>query len=137
MGEEMEKIDPKIIANKISGISIRLLKMQQKISLKLLPSEAVDESAVKRLIANSTGKKTSSVSGYHILKQSIDARAKTIWVNLTVHAFIDEPFHERKTQSFNFKNVSKAEKKVVIIGAGPAGLFAALHLLVKALNQLF
>ena len=70
--------------------------MQQKISLKLLPSEAIDESAVKRLIANHTGKKTSSVSGYYILKQSIDARAKTIWVNLTVQAFIDEPFLHRE-----------------------------------------
>ena len=110
--------------------------MQQKISLKLLPSEAVDESAIKRQIANNTGKKTSSVSGYHILKQSIDARAKTIWVNLTVQAFIDEPFHERKTQSFNFKAVSNAEKKVVIIGAGPAGLFAALHLLEQGIKPI-
>ena len=103
--------------------------MQQKISLKLLPSEAVDESTVKKLIADTSGKKTASISGYHILKQSIDARAKTIWVNLTVNAFIDEPFVQRETQSFNFRDVSKSEKKVVIIGAGPAGLFAALHLL--------
>ena len=110
--------------------------MQQKISLKLLPSEAVDISAVKRLIANSTGKKTSSVSGYHILKQSIDARAKTIWVNLTVNAFIDEPYLQRETQFFNFKDVNKAEKKVVIIGAGPAGLFAALHLLEQGIKPI-
>jgi uncharacterized protein len=103
--------------------------MQQKISLKLLPSQAADETAVKKLIANNTGQKFSSVSGYHVLKQSIDARAKTIWVNLTVNAFIDEPFHQREIQSFNFKDVSNAEKRVVIIGAGPAGLFAALHLL--------
>ena len=103
--------------------------MQQKISLKLLPSEAADELAVKKLIAKTTGNKTTSVSGYRILKQSIDARAKTIWVNLTVNAFIDEPFAKRKIQSFNFKEVSKAEKRVVIIGAGPAGLFAALHLI--------
>ncbi len=110
--------------------------MQQKISLKLLPSEAVDESAVKRLIANYTGKKTISVSGYRILKQSIDARAKTIWVNLTVQAFIDEPFVQRETPSFNFKDISKAEKKVVIIGAGPAGLFAALHLLEQGIKPI-
>ena len=103
--------------------------MQQKFSLKLLPSEAADESAVKRLIANTTGKKTGSVSGFHILKQSIDARAKTIWVNITVNAFIDEPFIERKIQPFSFKDVKKTVKRVVIIGAGPAGLFAALHLI--------
>ena len=103
--------------------------MQQKISLKLLPSEAVNELAVKKLIANTTGIKTASISGYHILKQSIDARAKTIWVNLTLNAFIDEPFLQREIQSFNFKEISKAEKRVVIIGAGPAGLFAALHLI--------
>ncbi len=110
--------------------------MQQKISLKLLPSEAVDESAVKRLIANNTGKKANAVSGYHILKQSIDARAKTIWINLTVNAFIDEPFHKREIQSFHFKEVSKAKKSVVIIGAGPAGLFAALRLLEQGIKPI-
>lgn len=110
--------------------------MQQKISLKLLPSEAVDESAVKKLIAHNTGKKPGSVSGYHILKQSIDARAKTIWVNLTVNAFIDEPFHRREVQSFYFKDVHKAKNRVVIIGAGPAGLFAALHLLEQGIKPI-
>ncbi|HMI79093.1 MAG TPA: FAD-dependent monooxygenase, partial [Ferruginibacter sp.] len=103
--------------------------MQQKISLKLLPSEAADDLAVKRLISRTTGKKITAVSGYQVLKQSIDARAKTIWVNLTINAFIDEPFHARVIQQFDFKDVHKAGKKVVIIGAGPAGLFAAIQLI--------
>ncbi|HMK03226.1 MAG TPA: NAD(P)/FAD-dependent oxidoreductase [Ferruginibacter sp.] len=102
--------------------------MQQKISLKLLPSEAADDLAVKKLISRTTGKKITAVSGYQVLKQSIDARAKTIWVNLTINAFIDEPFHPRQIQQFDFKEVQQADKKVVIIGAGPAGLFAALQL---------
>ena len=110
--------------------------MQQKISIKLLPSQAADETAIKRMIANHTGNKTTAVSGYHILKQSIDARAKTIWVNLTLNAFIDEPFHQKKIQSFNFKDVSKSKKQVVIIGAGPAGLFAALFLLEQGIKPI-
>jgi len=110
--------------------------MQQKISLKLLPSEADDELAVKKLIAHTTGKKSASVSGYQVLKQSIDARARTIWVNLTVNAFIDEPFQQRAIQQFHFKDVGKAEKKVVIIGAGPAGLFAALQLIEQGIKPI-
>ena len=108
--------------------------MQQKISFKLLPSEASDESIIKKIIAGAAGKKENSITGFHLAKKSIDARAKTIWVNLTVNAFIDEPFHKREIQPFNFKDVSAAEKKVVIIGAGPAGLFAALQLIEKGIK---
>jgi uncharacterized protein len=108
--------------------------MQQTITLKLLPSEAADGPSVKKAIAAAAGKKAASVSGYHLLKKSIDARAKTIWVNLTVQAFIDEPFHQRDLQVFNFKDVSKADKKAVIIGAGPAGLFAALQLIEEGIQ---
>jgi uncharacterized FAD-dependent dehydrogenase len=103
--------------------------MQQKITLKLLPSEAADEAVIKKLIANSSGKKLSEIKGFHILKRSIDARGKIVWMNVTVNAFINEPFHTRKIQKFNFIDVSKAEKRVIIIGAGPAGLFAALQLI--------
>ena len=89
--------------------------MQQKISLKLSPTQANDDVAIKKLIAQSSNKKESSITGFHLLKKSIDARAKTIWVNLTVNAFIDEPFFERKIQSFNFLDVTNAAKKVVVI----------------------
>ena len=103
--------------------------MQQKISLKLLPSQAVDEAAIITEAAKTTGKKINAITGFQTHKKSIDARGKTIWVNLTVTAFIDEPFHKRNIQSFNFKDVHSSQKKVVIIGAGPAGLFAALQLI--------
>lgn len=103
--------------------------MQQKLSLKLLPSEAADEAIVKKYIASSAGKKTSSVTGYHISKQSIDARGKNVHINLQLTAFIDEPFRQRPTTDFHFKQVAKANKKVIIVGAGPAGLFAALKLI--------
>ncbi len=110
--------------------------MQQLLSLKLLPHEAENDLAITKAIAAIAGKKISTISGYCLLKKSIDARAKTIWVNLTVNAFIDEPFFKRKPLQFNFTNVSNAEKKIVIIGAGPAGLFAALQLIEKGITPI-
>jgi uncharacterized FAD-dependent dehydrogenase len=110
--------------------------MQQLLSFKLLPSEAADTTAIKKLIAASCGKKENSITGFHLQKKSIDARAKTIWVNLTVNAFIDEPFVQRTTPFFNFSDVSQSSKKTVIIGAGPAGLFAALQLIEQGIKPI-
>lgn len=108
--------------------------MQQHFSFKLLPSEAGNEAFIKHLLASAAGKKENSISGFYITKKSIDARGKTIWINLTVHAFIDEPFHQRQWQDFPFKNVANSQRKVIIIGAGPAGLFAALQLIEKGIK---
>ncbi len=103
--------------------------MQKIISLKLLPSEAANESVVQQYIANAVALKVSAVSGYHILKQSIDARGRQAWINLSVKAFIDEPFQLRERISFIFQDVKNVPHRVIIIGAGPAGLFAALQLI--------
>lgn len=103
--------------------------MQKEIKLRLLPHEAVNDVAVKKYISQHSNRPASSVTGYHILKRSIDARSKTIWINLTLKAFLDEPFQEREIKQFNFRDVANAKHRVVIIGAGPAGLFAALQLI--------
>ncbi len=110
--------------------------MQKIISLKLLPPEAADENAITQYIASSEAIKITSISGFTILKQSIDARSRQTWVNLSVRAFIHEPFQRRDVLSFTFKDVKKAEKKVVIIGAGPAGLFSALKLIESGIKPL-
>ena len=99
------------------------------LSVRLLPSEAANEDIVKQYIAQTSGKKISDVTGYQLLKRSIDARGKQAYINLTVNAFINEPFTRREATKITFKDVSKADKKVIIIGAGPAGLFAALKLI--------
>src|ERR1043166_3634186 len=103
--------------------------MQQQVTLKLLPSEAADAGAIKALIAGATAKKEKEITGFHIHKKSIDARSRQPYINLTVRAFINEPFVERTITPVELRDVSKAAHKVVIIGAGPAGLFAALKLI--------
>lgn len=103
--------------------------MQQRITLKLTPQEAADEQSIKEYIARSAGKDTSSVTGFILQKKSIDARSRQPWINLTLQAFIDEPFYQRNLDKVQFRDVSHAKNRVIIVGAGPAGLFAALKLL--------
>jgi len=103
--------------------------MQKTLELKLLPSEAADETAIKRYIAAAAGQQQTSVTGFTILKRSIDARGKQPWINLSVMAFINEPPQKRSLLSFHFKDVRHSKVQVIIVGAGPAGLFAALRFL--------
>ena len=103
--------------------------MQQTISLRLSPAEAANDLLVTKRIAAATGKKTAFINGYRILKKSIDARGKQVLIALTLQCFIDEPFQPAPPVAFAFKDVKHAVKQVVIIGAGPAGLFAALKLI--------
>lgn len=110
--------------------------MQKKIALRMLPSEAGSESLIKDRIVAHAGISDGQVSGFHILKRSVDARGRQVWINLTLNAFINEPFRQRTLQSFRFKDVSRALKKTVIIGAGPAGLFAALQLIEKGIRPI-
>lgn len=110
--------------------------MQKNLTLKLLPSEAASDSIIKNYIASTEVVNPSSVTGFIINKHSIDARGKQVWINLSITAFINEPFRQRELVSFIFQQVEKAEKKVIIIGAGPAGLFAALQLIEKGIKPI-
>ena len=110
--------------------------MQKKISFTIAPEDERDDEAIKKNIALSAGEKISSVFGFQILKKSIDARGKKVLINLIVNAFIDEPLKVFTGVNFHFKAVNNSSNKVIIIGAGPAGLFAALMLLEQGIKPI-
>jgi len=110
--------------------------MKKQLSLRLKPSEAVDSSFINQLIAAEAGINKDSITGFTILKRSIDARSRQVYINLSVEAFINEPYQSSQKAIVQFQDISHATKKVIIVGAGPAGLFAALQLIEKGIKPI-
>lgn len=103
--------------------------MQKKYTIRLKPAEAAAYPTIVAHLAAAEGISAAQVTGFYILKRSIDARSRQPWVNLTLMATLNEPFIDRPVVPFQFQDVRTAPNRVVIVGAGPAGLFAALELL--------
>ena len=110
--------------------------MKKQLTLRVKPSEATDDNFLKKIVAAEAGCVTSEVTGYTVLRKSIDARSRQVYINLSVEAFISEPYHQRQINKINFGDVSHAEEEIIIIGAGPAGLFAALQLIEKGIKPI-
>ena len=100
--------------------------MVRELQLRVLPQDAAGEQALKQVVSRETGVAVGEINAVRILKRSIDARQRTIFVNLKVQAFIREDPTAPAYQSVTYGDVSSG-KPVVIVGAGPGGLFAALR----------
>lgn len=100
--------------------------MQTKIQLQVNPSAALNEALLKEEVKQQLSIKAGSTLTIKILKRSIDARGKKIKINLTILAAVDEEIPAEKIE-FVYPDVSSSGKTCHIIGAGPAGLFAALR----------
>jgi len=102
--------------------------MIKNISLILMPSQAANDAVIKKQLASELGLSAKRIRGYTIEKQSLDARSRQPKVILQLTVFVDEPVKEEPAFDPELRNVTNA-KPVIIIGAGPAGLFAALRLI--------
>lgn len=100
--------------------------MQYEFSIQVSPEIAADPDLLKSQVALKNGISISEIKHIQILKRSIDARQKAIKINLKVKVYVQEDFVEQTIKIPEYPDVSNASE-VVIIGAGPAGLFAALR----------
>src|SRR5580698_1861178 len=108
--------------------------MQKILELVLLPALAAEEGQLRKEIARATGQRKEDISGFRLLRRAIDARARQPKVLLTLQVFIGEPFQVATTETVSFPDVSRADRQIIVIGAGPAGLFAALRLIEKGIR---
>ncbi len=103
--------------------------MQKKIQIKIPANVSENEPLIKRLLAKEAGCSENNITGFYLIKRSLDARSRFPQIILTASVSINEPFQSRILVQQTLQDVSRAFKSVIIVGAGPAGLFAALSLI--------
>jgi len=109
--------------------------MIHEYQLRILPEQAASEQSLKQYISREKGLDVRTINAIRILKRSIDARQRTIYVNLTIRVFVNETPSEDEFERTDYPNV-EGRPAVIVVGAGPGGLFAALKLIELGLRPI-
>lgn len=102
--------------------------MTNEYQIRVVPEVAAQEDRLKSYLAEEYGFDVRTIYGVRILKRSIDARQRQIYVNLKVRVYINEQPYDDEYQRTVYPNVEGCPQ-VIVVGAGPGGLFAALRLI--------
>lgn len=102
--------------------------MIQEYQIRILPEQAASEKGIKRYLAKEKGLDVRTLNQVRVLKRSIDARQRTIFVNLKVRAYINEFPQDDQYVHTEYPDVS-SRPRVIVVGEGPGGLFASLRLI--------
>ena len=102
--------------------------MTQELQIRILPEQAASEQSIKQYVAREKGLDARTIKAVRTLKRSIDARQRTIYVNLTVRLYINELPTDDEYMETYYPMVDEGPE-VIVVGAGPGGLFAALRLI--------
>ncbi len=109
--------------------------MIHEYQLRILPEQAACEQSLKQYISREKGLDIRTINAIRTLKRSIDARQRTIYINLTVRVFVNETPSEEEFERTNYPNI-EGRPAVIVVGAGPGGLFAALKLIELGLRPI-
>lgn len=109
--------------------------MIKTLELKLAPAEIDDTDVIRQRVARQLKCAPAEIEAIHPLRRSIDARGRRPFFRLRVAAYIGEPYQPEPALLDQFKDVSEAPA-VIIVGAGPAGMFAALELIELGLKPI-
>ena len=102
--------------------------MIEEYQIRILPEQAASEEGIKRYLAQEKGLDVRTLHQVRVLKRSIDARQRTIYVNLKVRAYINEYAQDEQFVRTEYPDVS-SRPRVIVVGEGPGGLFASLRLI--------
>ena len=109
--------------------------MIQEYQIRILPEQAANEQNIKLFISKDKGIDARTIKAIRVLKRSIDARQRTIFVNLKVRLYINELPQDEEFGRTEYQNV-EGKPQVIVVGAGPGGLFAALRLIEHGLRPI-
>lgn len=109
--------------------------MTNEYQIRVVPEVAAQEDRLKSWIADENGIDVRTIYGVRILKRSIDARQRQIFVNLKVRVYVNEQPHDDEYVRTEYPNV-EGKPQVIVVGAGPGGLFAALRLIELGLRPI-
>lgn len=109
--------------------------MIHEYQLRILSEQAASEQSLKQYISREKGLDVRTINAIRILKRSIDARQRTIYINLTIRVFVNETPSEDEFERTDYPNV-EGRPAVIVVGAGPGGLFAALKLIELGLRPI-
>ena len=109
--------------------------MTNEYQVRVQPQVAANEQVLRSWLADEYGFDVRTITAVRILRRSIDARQRTIFVNLKVRVFINEQPADDEYVHTDYPDVSE-RPQVVVVGAGPGGLFAALHLIELGLRPI-
>ena len=102
--------------------------MIQEYQIRILPEQAASEEGIKRYLSKEKRLDVRTLNQVRVLKRSIDARQRTIYVNLKVRAYINEFPQDDQYVHTDYPDVS-SRPRVIVVGEGPGGLFASLKLI--------